>query len=107
MKSKTSLVSRTRSKGFTIPAIKKIKSALRLKSKVFLIDLIISMFTKLPKKQKISILIRIDKVKSRVKSKVKRRKSTKRKATKKKTKAQIKATRLRNLKKARAARKRR
>ena len=53
------------------------------------------------------LIIPLDKVKSRVKSKVKRRKSTKRKATKKKTKAQIKATRLRNLKKARAARKRR
>ncbi len=62
-------------KGYTMPTIKKIKSVLRTRSKTFLINLIMSMFSKMSKSAKIKFLIKIDK--RQVKSKVKRRKKAK------------------------------
>ena len=72
-------------KGFTMPTLKKVKSALRLRSKTFLISLIISMLSKLSKTQKISVLIRIDRksIGRRIKRK---RKATRRKTAKRTTK---------------------
>lgn len=46
--------------GFKVPTHKKIKSALRSRSKTFLINLIMSMFSALPKASKIRFLIKID-----------------------------------------------
>lgn len=62
-------------KGYTMPTIKKIKSVLRTRSKTFLINLIMSMFSKMSKSAKIKFLIKIDK--RQVKRKAKRRKKAK------------------------------
>jgi hypothetical protein len=65
-------------KGYTMPTIKKIKSVLRTRSKTFLVNLVISMFSKMSRSAKIKILIKIEKgtITRAVKRKVKR-KSTK------------------------------
>lgn len=110
-------------RGFTIPSVKRIKTALRKKSKLFLIQLVVSMFSKLTKTEKIRMLIRIDGRKGRktTKRRTKRRRATRRRAKTrrrkakrrtrrartKRSKASIQAERLRNLKKARAAKRRR
>ena len=82
-------------KGFTMPKISSIKSALRKRSKTFLISLIMSMFSKLSKTQKISVLIKIDrrsigKIIRKRKAIKRKRRSTKRKSTKRKTKRKSK-----------------
>ena len=91
-KSKTlfSARSETRS-GYTIPTIKKIKSVLRTRSKTFLIACIMSLFSKLPKTQKIKFLMKIDrksptpkKKKAKKRTKAKSRKAPKRKTSKSK-----------------------
>ena len=104
-------------KGFTMPTIKKIKSALIQRSKTFLVSLIMSMFSKLSKTAKISMLMRIDRKSIGKKRKTRRKSSTKRRKTTRKSKAKNgrkkprtakqKAASKRNIKKARAARKRR
>ena len=48
-------------KGYTMPTIKKIKSVLRTRSKTFLINCIMSMFSTMSKSAKIKFLIKIDK----------------------------------------------
>ena len=58
-----------------MPTIKKIKSVLRTRSKTFLINLIMSMFSKMSKSAKIKFLIKIDK--RQVKRKAKSRKNSK------------------------------
>ena len=84
-------------KGFTLPSLKRIKTALRQKSKTFLVELIATMFAKLTKTDKIKILIKIDKgISKKVKKfKTKRRKSKARKrkakARKRKSKAKKKS----------------
>lgn len=92
-------------KGYTMPTQKRIKTALRSRSKSFIINLFMMAFAKLTKTEKISMLLKIQTGKiSRAVRKTKTK--TKRKAKgKKKTKAQIKAMRIRNLAKARRARK--
>ena len=101
-------------RGFRIPTRSTIKSALLGTSKTFLVGLVLRMFSSVPKKTKISILASIDRApkkskgKRRSKARNTRRKA-KRKARRSKTKrskASIRAQRLRNLKKARAAKKR-
>lgn len=74
-------------KGFTMPTMKKIKSVLRKRSKTFLVSLIMSMFSKLSKTQKISMLMRIDRKSIGRKRKAKRKSSTRgrRKAPKRRT----------------------
>ena len=62
-------------KGFTMPTIKKIKSVLRTRSKTFLIDCIMSMFSTMSKTAKIKFLIKIDK--RQVKRKAKKRRKAK------------------------------
>jgi hypothetical protein len=90
-------------KGYTMPTQKRIKSALRSRSKSFIINLFMMAFAKLTKTEKISMLLKIQTGKI---SRAVRKTKTKRKAKgKKKTKAQIKAMRIRNLAKARRARK--
>jgi len=69
--------SETRS-GYTIPTIKKIKSVLRTRSKTFLIACIMSLFSKLPKTQKIRFLMKIDRRGSIPKIRKTRRKAKKR-----------------------------
>ena len=78
--------------GFKVPTHKKIKSALRSRSKTFLISLIMSMFSALPKASKIRFLIKIDRkavgrrirraVSRRRSRKIKHRKSKKRRSAK-------------------------
>ena len=92
MKSRTLSVSKS---GFKIPAYKKIKSILRSRSKTFLVNLIMAMFSNLTKTLKIKFLIKIDRksigrkirhrVSKRRKSRVRRskgRKSRKRRSAK-------------------------
>ena len=62
-------------KGYTMPTIKKIKSVLRSRSKTFLINCIMSMFSKLSKPAKIKFLMKIDK--RQVKRKAKKRSTRK------------------------------
>ena len=93
-----------------MPSTTKIASALRKSSKTFLVSLIINLLRKVSKADKIRALALIDRApkqlrKTKRRSTPKKAKSKKSKG-KKKTKAQIKAQRLRNLKKARAAKKR-
>lgn len=63
--------------GYKMPTQKKIKSALRSRSKTFLIKLIMSMFSALPKASKIRFLIKIDRkaVGRRIRRATRRRKS--------------------------------
>jgi len=63
-------------KGYTIPTQKKIKSVLRSRSKTFLINLIMGMFSKLSKTAKISFLIKIDKRQVKRKARKVKRRST-------------------------------
>jgi len=65
-------------KGYTIPTQKKIKSVLRTRSKTFLINLIMGMFSKLSKTAKISFLIKIDKRQVKRKARKVKRRTTKR-----------------------------
>ena len=71
-------------KGFTMPTVKKIKSVLRSRSKTFLINCIMSMFSKLSKPAKIQFLMKIDKRQVKRKARKVKRKST-RKGMKRKT----------------------
>lgn len=66
--------------GYRMPTQKKIKSALRSRSKTFLIKLIMSMFSALPKASKIRFLIKIDRkaVGRRIRRATKRRSSKRR-----------------------------
>ena len=63
-------------KGYTMPTIKKIKSVLRSRSKTFLINCIMSMFSKMSKTAKIKFLIKIDKRQVKRKARKVKRKST-------------------------------
>ena len=72
-------------KGFAIPTKKKVFSALRGRSKTFIMELFWSAFIKLPKSAKITLLMRIDRIKSKRKTRRKskgRRKSKARKRRK-------------------------
>jgi len=99
---------------FKIPSRKIIQSALNKTSKRFLVSLVMNLLGKVSKSAKISALARIDKApkkstgkrKRRSTARKSRRKSKSRKGKSKRTKASIRAQRLRNLKKARAAKKR-
>ena len=70
-------------KGYTMPTIKKIKSVLRTRSKTFLINCIMSMFSTMSKSAKIKFLIKIDK--RQVKRKARKVKRSTRKGMKRKT----------------------
>ena len=70
-------------KGYTMPTIKKIKSVLRTRSKTFLIDCIMSMFSTMSKSAKIKFLIKIDK--RQVKRKARKVKRSTRAGMKRKT----------------------
>jgi len=70
-------------KGYTMPTIKKIKSVLRTRSKTFLIDCIMSMFSTMSKSAKIKFLIKIDK--RQVKRKARKVKRSTRKGQVRKT----------------------
>ena len=72
-------------RGFTMPTFAKIKSALRLRSKTFLISLIISMLSKLSKTQKISVLIKIDRKSIGRRLRRKTRRKTAKRRTRRKT----------------------
>ena len=87
-KSKLNLTARSETrKGFTMPAIKKIKAVLRNRSKSFIIALFISAFSKLTKTDKIRMLLKIErKSPSRRTRKSKSRRKTKRRSTRRKTK---------------------
>ena len=63
-------------KGYTMPTIKKIKSVLRTRSKTFLINCIMSMFSKMSKTAKIKFLIKIDKRQVKRKARKVKRRST-------------------------------
>ena len=63
-------------KGYTMPTIKKIKSVLRTRSKTFLINCIMSMFSTMSKPAKIKFLIKIDKRQVKRKARKVKRKST-------------------------------
>ena len=86
-------------KGYTMPTIKKIKSVLRTRSKTFLINCIMSMFSTMSKSNKIKFLIKIDKRQVKRKARKVKRKSTRagmrrktaRRAYKKPTKGRKKA----------------
>ena len=89
-KSKTKLklfsASSEQRKGFTMTTIKKIKTVLRSRSKTFLVNLVMTMFSTMTKSAKIKVLVKIEKgtvarkVKKRMKAKTtKRKSSTKRK----------------------------
>lgn len=93
--SRTFLTAKTETrKGFSLPSLKKIRTALRGKSRVFLVNLLLFAFSKLKKTDKIKVLIKIDKgISKRVKKfKTKRRKSKakKRKAKSRKRKSKAK-----------------
>lgn len=73
-------------KGYTMPTLKKIKTVLRSRSKTFLVNLVMTMFSTMTKSAKIKVLVKIEKgtvarkVKKRMKAKTtKRKSSTKRK----------------------------
>ena len=70
-------------KGYTMPTIKRIKTALRKKSKEFIINLFMKAFAKLTKTEKIRMLLLIEKgrITSTIRRKTKRK--TKRKAKRK------------------------
>jgi len=63
-------------KGYTMPTIKKIKSVLRTRSKTFLINCIMSMFSTMSKSAKIKFLIKIDKRQVKRKARKVKRRST-------------------------------
>jgi hypothetical protein len=64
-------------KGFTMPTVKKIKAVLRTRSKTFLINLIMVMFSKMTKTAKISFLMKIDKRQVKRKARKVKRRTTK------------------------------
>jgi hypothetical protein len=47
-------------KGYTMPTLKKIKTVLRSRSKTFLVNLVMSMFSTLTKSAKIKVLVKIE-----------------------------------------------
>ena len=73
-------------KGYTMPTIARIKTALRKKSKEFIINLFMKAFAKLTKTEKIRMLLLIEK--GRITSTIRRktRRKTKRKTKRKTTK---------------------
>jgi hypothetical protein len=81
-------------KGYTMPTLKKIKTVLRSRSKTFLVNLVMSMFSTLTKSAKIKVLVKIEqgaivrKVRKRTKAKTsKRRSATKKRGSTKKSKS--------------------
>lgn len=80
-------------KGYTMPTLKKIKTVLRSRSKTFLVNLVMSMFSTMTKSAKIKVLVKIEKGtiarKTKRKSKAVKRKSAtkKRGSTFKKSKS--------------------
>ena len=75
-------------KGYTMPTIKRIKTALRKKSKEFIINLFMKAFAKLTKTEKIRMLLFIEKGRftSAIRRKTKRKTKAKRKTPKRKGK---------------------
>ena len=73
-------------KGYTMPTIARIKTALRKKSKEFIINLFMKAFAKLTKTEKIRMLLLIEKgrITSTIRRKTKRKTKAKRKTTKRK-----------------------
>ena len=73
-------------KGYTMPTIARIKTALRKKSKEFIINLFMKAFAKLTKTEKIRMLLLIEKgritstIRRKTKRKTKAKRKTKRKA---------------------------
>ena len=73
-------------KGYTMPTIKRIKTALRKKSKEFIINLFMKAFAKLTKTEKIRMLLLIEKgritstIRRKTRRKTKAKRKTKRKA---------------------------
>ena len=72
-------------KGYTMPTLKKIKTVLRSRSKTFLVNLVMSMFSTMTKSAKIKVLVKIEKgtVARKVKKRTKAKTSKRRSATKK------------------------
>ncbi len=99
---------------FRIPTAKVIRAALNRVSKQTLVQCFMILFTAAPKKVKMRVLIKLEKAPKKSRGKTAKRKTKrksrrrvdKRRTGKKKSKAQIRAQRIRNLKKARAAKKR-
>ena len=75
-------------KGYTMPTIKRIKTALRKKSKEFIINLFMKAFAKLTKTEKIRMLLFIEKgrITSTIRRKTRRKTKAKRKTPKRKGK---------------------
>ncbi len=101
---------------FKIASVNTIKSALLKTSKSFLVGLVMSLLRQVPRKTKINALARIERAPKKSTGRKRKRRSTARKSRRRKaksrkgkskrSKASIRAQRLRNLKKARAAKKR-
>ena len=88
MRSKLGLTARSEQrKGFSMPTLKRIRTALNTISKRRLVDLVIFLFGQVPKTVKIKVLMRIErapKKSKKRKSKTKKKSTNKRKATRKK-----------------------
>ena len=95
-------------KGYTMPTIKRIKTALRKKSKEFIINLFMKAFAKLTKTEKIRMLLFIEKGRFTSAIRRKTRRKTKAKTTKRKRSAKQRANdkRLGKMAKARARKRR-
>ena len=97
-------------KGYTMPTIARIKTALRKKSKEFIINLFMKAFAKLTKTEKIRMLLFIEKGRftSAIRRKTRRKTKAKRKAPKRKRSAKQRANdkRLGKMAKARARKRR-
>ena len=93
-----------------MPTIKRIKTALRKKSKEFIINLFMKAFAKLTKTEKIRMLLLIEKgrITSTIRRKTRRKTKAKRKAPKRKRSAKQRANdkRLGKMAKARARKRR-
>ena len=98
-------------KGYTMPTIARIKTALRKKSKEFIINLFMKAFAKLTKTEKIRMLLFIEKGRftSAIRRKTRRKTKAKRKAPKRKRSAKQRANdkRLGKMAKARARKRKR
>ena len=97
-------------KGYTMPTIARIKTALRKKSKEFIINLFMKAFAKLTKTEKIRMLLLIERgrITSAIRRKTRRKTKAKRKAPKRKRSAKQRANdkRLGKMAKARARKRR-
>ncbi len=76
-------------KGFTIPTHSKIRTALRSKSKAFVISLFLTAFSMLPKGKKLKLLIKIERgigrIRHRRRTKTRRRRRTTKRKTRRRT----------------------